>query len=80
MDYLALMSKMINKLSDKGYDQYSEEIEMLMKLAMTSTELLMTVTHRFQQIAKSQTAVEKLIGNELKILRDYCATIGLLIE
>ena len=71
---------MIKTLSDKGYDHYSKEIEILMKEAMTSTELLMTVTHRFQQIAKSPTAVEKLIGDELKMLKDYCTTIGLFIE
>jgi hypothetical protein len=81
MDYLSLISKMIKTLSDKGYDQYSKEIEILMKEAMTSTELLMTVTHRFQQIAKSPTGVEKkLIGDELKMLKEYCATIGLFIE
>jgi hypothetical protein len=80
VDYLALIFSITSRMSSNGYDTQAKEVETLVREAMTSSELLMTVTHHLLRIMDSQLELRKLIGTEVKMLVDYCATIGLLVK
>jgi hypothetical protein len=80
MNYLEKISQIVSILDANGYSQFAHDIKMLQIDAMTSTELLMSVTHRLIEILNEEQQLKGIIGLDIDDLKKYCVSIGLIIK
>lgn len=77
MDYLSKIDTIIAVLIANKESHYSDRIIFLKESASVSSELLMSVTYELSLIVAHDQKMRKLIGSDVRELREYCYSIGL---
>lgn len=80
MDYIKLIDEIIKKLTSGGFESDANEISDLKDTAFTSSEILLSVSHTLIIKVKGNSSIDKIIGSDVKELKDYCKSIGLEIK
>ena len=80
MDYLNKINYIIKKLKLNDENNLANEIIQLRGSAFTASELLGSVVCRLLFYIKKSKKINKLIGEDVLKLKDFCFSIGLLIN
>jgi len=77
MNYLKQVDKLISILTDNDEAAAAESIILLKENSFTSSELLLSVTHKLLSLVSENKNIKNLIYNEVIELKNYCSSIGL---
>ncbi len=78
MDYLTLIPDIISRMRRAGAN--ADAIEDAFLSSSTSSELLLSVTYQLMNIVRESAELNRLIGTDVRALRTYCRSLGLIIH